>query len=104
MSKLQFQVLYQQFLFRMVDLELGVLVYVGTAFILGDAVRWEESGLTEDPGSLAVILGYLAGALLLLRWRNLSQAASTQDALEFETIQPPEILPLGLHRDGGPLA
>ena len=82
---------------------MGVLAYVGTAFILGDAVRWEESGLKEDPGSLVVILGYLAGTLVLLLWRNSAQATSTQDALEFETIQPPEILPLGLHRDGAPL-
>ena len=77
---------------------MGVLAYVGTAILLGDVVRWEESGLKEDPRSLVVILGYLAGGLLLLRWRNSSRAALVRDALEFETIQPPEILPLGLHR------
>lgn len=79
---------------------MAVLAYVGAALLINGGVPWEMNGLTEEPGTLVVILGYLVAALFLLRARTAALARSPERSLEFEEVREPVILALGLNRHG----
>lgn len=74
------------------------LAAVGVLFLVERIVIFEHFALTE-PARYVGLIVFLSTAMLLARW--LTAASTSETAIvQFEDVQPPAVLALGLHRDG----
>ena len=75
------------------------LAGLGLLFLILKGVKFERRAL-ENPASYAKMLAVLGIAAVCVRWRTVALAKSEEAIVQFEEVQSPAILALGLNRDG----
>jgi hypothetical protein len=72
---------------------------LGLLMVGSKAVAIERSALSES-GRMAVMLSLLAVAWVCVRWTTVSLTKREEQELRFEDEAPPQVMTLGLYRDG----
>ena len=78
---------------------MAFLAALGLLLLLVKGVDFESRAL-YDSASYFKMLIVLGSAAILARWGTLTLAKSQETIVQFEDLEPPVILGLGLHRDG----
>ena len=76
-----------------------LLCSIGIMVAVNAAVRWERDAL-ENSAQTALMLGILAGAAALARWRASAEARTEVAAVQFDDPIPPLVHALDIHKDG----
>jgi hypothetical protein len=76
-----------------------VVAAVILILLVAQSVVWEQEAL-QKPGMMAAMLALLGVAAVAIRWRIEVLARSDEEGLQFEEEGAPDVLELGLYRDG----
>lgn len=78
---------------------MALIAFLGLMFLIVKGASLERSAL-EDRTFYIAMVAALSLAAIVARWRTAARARSDEAALQFEEERDPEILGLGLYRDG----
>lgn len=78
---------------------MAFLAALGLLLLLSRGVALESQAL-GDPARYAQVAIVLGGAVAVARWRTVAAGRSDGTIVQFEDVEAPAIMSLGLHRDG----